>query len=195
MTRQKNSMWATVVTLSVGVVLGCGLSSWIAIPLTASATKEHEKTSHDRRLAQIERAVTALTHSLQSNDSKDALPEPTCAAAQANEDVPRQAIAQIIREELQLALTKGSPEREQARAQEIAIAQALNSPENRAAYQSASAVVHTALAAGRWTDEDGRTFRDIFPQLTNDQRMEVMQMLTPAINRGEIIVETSGPLF
>jgi Arc/MetJ-type ribon-helix-helix transcriptional regulator len=121
--------------------------------------------------------------------------EATCAPSQVNADVPRQALAQIIREELQLALTKGSPERDQARAQDIAIAQALNSPENREAYQSASDVVHAALAAGRWTEEDKRTFHDAFVQLTNDQRMEVMQTLAPAINRGEIAVETSGPLF
>jgi hypothetical protein len=195
MLRQKNGAWVTVVALSVGVVLGCGISSWNAKSATAQATKRNEETQHDRRLVQLEKAVTALTHALQDNDTKGALPETTCAASQSNNDVPRQAIAQIIRGELQLALTKGSPEREQARAQEIAIAQALNSPENRAAYQSASGVVHAALADGRWTDENGRMFRDAFVQLTNDQRMEIMNMLAPAINRGDISVETSGPLF
>jgi hypothetical protein len=162
---------------------------------TAQATKGPEEPALARRLAQLEKAVTALTNSLQSNNTKGSLPKTTCTSSQSNEHNSRQAIAQIIREELQHALLRGNPENQQARAEEIAVAQALHSPENRAAYQSAAAVVHTALVTGRWTDEDGRIFRDAFVQLTNDQRTEVMELLAPAINRGEIVVETSGPLF
>jgi hypothetical protein len=71
----------------------------------------------------------------------------------------------------------------------------LNSPENRAAYQSASDTVRTAVAAKRWTEEDKETFRAAFLRLTNDQRTELMQILAPAINRGDITVEVTGPLF
>jgi hypothetical protein len=194
MTGRKNGVWSTMVTLSAGIVLGLGVSSWIASCSDVQEAKGHKEIKEDQRLTQLEQAVTALTHSPQRNSPQDTI-QSTCAAPQANEDVSRQTLAQIIREELQLALAKGNPEREQARAQEIAIAQALNSPENREAYQSAADVVRTALAAGRWTDENARTFRDAFVHLTNDQRTEVMQTLAPAINRGEVVVETSGPLF
>lgn len=71
----------------------------------------------------------------------------------------------------------------------------LDSPENQAAYQSASDVVNTAVAAKRWTEEDKETLRAAFGLLTNDQRMELMNMLAPAINGGEIAVEVSGSLF
>jgi len=46
-----------------------------------------------------------------------------------------------------------------------------------------------------WTEEDKETFRAAFGLLTNDQRMELMNILAPAINRGEITVEVTGPLF
>ena len=83
----------------------------------------------------------------------------------------------------------------EARAQEIANAQLRNTPENQAAYQNASSVVRTALAAKRWTDEDAHTLRETMGQLTREQHEELMELLLPAINRGELAVETVGPLF
>jgi hypothetical protein len=194
MTRQENGVWRAVMTLSVGLVLGLGGSSWMASCSDLQETKGRQKTGHDQQIAQLEQAVIALTHSLQRNSPQDTLPS-TCISSQTNEGVSRQAIAQIIREELRQALVDATPESQRVKAEEIAIAQALNSPENRAAYQDVSDIVRAALAAGRWTDDDARTFREAFVHLTNDQRMEVMQTLAPAINRGEIVVETSGPLF
>jgi hypothetical protein len=55
--------------------------------------------------------------------------------------------------------------------------------------------VHAAVAAQRWTEEDKETFRDAFGLLTNSQRMELMNILAPAINGGGVRVEVSGPLF
>jgi hypothetical protein len=195
MTGQKHEAWVTVVTLSVGIVLGLGTASWITQSSPLQETKGNEETQHDRRLAQLEQAVTALTHALQLNTTKDALPETSCVASRSNEAVLRQSVAQIVREELQRALPTGGPEREQAKAEGIAVAQALNSPENRAAYQSAVGVVQAVLASGLLTDDDARTLRDARAHLIPDQLAEIMQTLAPAINRGEIIVEASGPLF
>ena len=93
------------------------------------------------------------------------------------------------------AVAQESPEAQRAKEEAIAEAQILNSPENRAAYQSASSVVTTAVAAKRWTEEDKETFRSAFGQLTNNQRMELMNILAPAINNGEVKVEVHGPLF
>jgi hypothetical protein len=194
MTKQKNGVWSAIVTLSVGVILGVGGSSWMTNPSTIQETKSHEETRHDRQLAQLEKAVTDLTHSLQSNNVKGSLSE-TCAASQSHADVLQQSVAQIVHEELRQALANGSPESQRARAEEIAIAQALTSPENRTAYQSVSDVVHAVLGAGRLTDNDAQALRDAFVELTNEQKMEVMRTLVPAINQGTIVVETSGPLF
>ena len=93
------------------------------------------------------------------------------------------------------AVAEASPEAQRAREEAIAEAQVLNTPENREAYQSASDVVRTAIAIKRWTAEAKGTFRSAFGLLTNNQRMELMNMLAPAINRGEITVEVTGPLF
>jgi len=62
-------------------------------------------------------------------------------------------------------------------------------------YQSASSVVQTAVAAKRWTEDDKEDFRAAFGLLTNNQRMELMNILAPAINNGDVKVEGHGPLF
>jgi hypothetical protein len=78
---------------------------------------------------------------------------------------------------------------------DVAEAKILNSPENRTAYQSALSVVNTAVAAKRWTEEDKETFRTAFGALTNTQRMELVNILAPAINNGAVKVEVIGLLF
>jgi hypothetical protein len=93
-------------------------------------------------------------------------------------------LARVIREQIRLGMAEASPK-----------AQILNSPENLTAYQSASSVVTTAVAAKRWTEDDKENFRAAFGQLTNTQRMELMNVLAPAINNGDVKVEVHGPLF
>jgi hypothetical protein len=53
----------------------------------------------------------------------------------------------------------------------------------------------TIITVNRRTEEDKETFRVAFGSLTNDQRMELVNVLAPAINGGEIQVEVTGPLF
>ena len=101
----------------------------------------------------------------------------------------------INREEVRNAVAQESPGAQRAKEEAIAEAKILNSPENRVAYQSASSVVQTAVAAKRWTEEDKENFRGAFGALTNMQRMELMNALIPAINNGDIKVEVHGPLF
>jgi hypothetical protein len=184
-----------IVTLSVGILVGVGAAVWMTQRSPLPETPANAESQHDRRLAQLEQAVGALAQSLQANQTINASPEPTRMAVPANDDVSRQALAQLIRDELRHALANASPEAQRAREEAIAEAEMLNSPENRAAYQSASDTVRTAVAAKRWTEEDKETFRAAFLRLTNDQRTELMQILAPAINRGDITVEVTGPLF
>jgi hypothetical protein len=143
----------------------------------------------------LEQAVQALTQAVQSNPTPAARPEPTQGTAPASTAASRQDLAQVIREEVRRAVAEASPEAQRAREEAIAEAQILNSPENRAAYQSAASVVQTAVAAKRWTEEDKETFRAVFGVLTNTQHLDLMNILAPAINSGEITVEVTGPLF
>jgi hypothetical protein len=183
------------VTLSMGLLVGVGATVWMTPLSPLPETQAHADAQHDQRLAQLEHAVTALTQALQVSQTKNASSEPTRVAVQANDEGSRQALARIIREEVRQAVAEASPEAQRAREEAIAEAQVLNSPENREAYQSASDVVHAAVAAKRWTEEDKETFRDALGLLTNNQRMELMNVLAPAINGGEIKVEVTGPLF
>ena len=125
-------------------------------------THAYADSQHDQRLVKLEQAVTALTQALQVKQTEGVRPEPTRVATPANPEVSRQDLAQLIREEVRHAVADASPEAQRAKEEAIAEAKILNSPENRTAYQSASSVVTTAVAAKRWTEEDKETFRSAF---------------------------------
>ena len=191
---QNKVFWSAIIALGIGLIF-VGAAVWMTPHPPLPELQADADSQHDQRLVRIEQAVTTLTQALQDRQAKDARPEPARVAVPANDEESRQALAKIIREEVQLAVADASPEAQRAREEAIAEAQVLDSPENQAAYQSASDVVTTAVAAKRWTEEDKETFRSAFGLLTNDQRMELMNTLAPAINDGEITVEVMGPLF
>jgi hypothetical protein len=195
MTAQNKGFRTTVVMLSMGLLVGVGAAVWVTQPTPLPEPQTHVDPQHDQRLVKLEQAVMALTQAVQSNQTKTVRPEPSQVVAPANGEVSRQTLAQVIREEVRHAVADASPEAQRAREEALAEAQILNSPENREAYQSASGVVTAAVAAKRWTEEDKETFRAAFGALTNNQRMELMNVLAPAINNGEVTVEVRGPLF
>jgi hypothetical protein len=195
MTKQNTRFWTTMVTLSMGLLVGVGAAGWLTPPSPLPEPPAHTDSQPDHRLGQLEQAVTALTQALQVKQTNTVTPAPTQVTVHANDDASRQALAQLIRDEVRRAVAEASPEAQRAREEALAEAELLNSPENRAAFQSASDVVNTAVAAKRWTEEDKEDFRAAFGLLTNDQRMELMNILAPAINGGEVTVETTGPLF
>ena len=200
-------------TLSMGLLVGVGATVWLTPRSPLQETPAHVNSQQDRRLGQLEHAVTALTQALHGKQeqlehavtalmqalhgkqTKDVRPEPTRVAVPANDQASRQALAQLIRDEVRQAVADASPEAQRAREEASAEAAVLASPENRAAYQSAADVVQAAVAARRWTEEDKEEFRAAFGLLTNTQRMELMHILAPAINNGEVKVEVTGPLF
>jgi hypothetical protein len=179
----------------MGILVGVGVAVWLTPRPPLPETRANTGSQHDQQLVQLAHAGTALPQASQVSQMKTSPPEPTRVAASANTDVSSQALAQIIRNEVRRALAEASPEAQRAREEAIVEAQVLNSSENRAAYQSASDVVHAAVAAKRWTEEDKETLSSAFGSLTNNQRMELMNILAPAINGGEIMVEVNGPLF
>lgn len=195
MTGQKNRPWSTIATLSMSILVGVGVAVWLTPPPPLPDTPAQADSQHAHRLVKLEQAVTSLTQALHSGQTKNARSETTRVAVQANDENSRQALAQLIRDEIRRALADASPAAQRAREEALANAEVLNSPENRVAYQNASDVVHAAVATKRWTEEDKETFQDTFLRLTNDQRAELMDILAPAINRGEITVEVNGPLF
>jgi hypothetical protein len=195
MTAQNKGRWTTITALSIGILMGVGATVWLTPSPSLPKPLAYAESQHDHRLVKLEQAVTALTQALQVKQTQDGRPEPTCETAQASPEISRQDLAQLIRDEVRHAVAEASPENQRAREEALAEAQLLNSPENRTAYQSASDAVHTAMAAKRWTEEDKETFRAAFGALTNDQRMELMNVLAPAINNGEVKVEVTGPLF
>ena len=195
MTQQYKRIWQAIMTVSLGLIVGVGVFTWMTQLPPAPEQAVQVDSHNDQRLVKLEQAVMALTQVVHSNQMRAARPEPTKVIAPANSEVSRQDLAQIIRDEVRHAVADASPEAQRAKEEAIAEAQILNSPENRAAYQNASSVVTTAVAAKRWTEEDKETFRASFGQLTNDQRMELMNVLAPAINNGQVKVEVMGPLF
>ena len=164
-------------------------------PLPLPELQAHADSQHDQRLVQLEQAVTALTQSLQVKQTKDACPEPTRVALPGSAEESFQVLARLIRDEMRQAAADMSPENQRAREEAIAEAKILNSPENHVAYQTASSVVTTAVAAKRWTEDDRETFTSAAGLLTSNQRTELMDRLIPAVNNGEVKVEVNGPLF
>ena len=195
MTSHYKKVWQTIFTASLTLLLGVGVFMWTSQQPAVPQSQVQTTAPDDQRLARLEQAVLALTHAVQNNQAKVVKSEPTKEPAPANSDVSRHDLAQIIREEVRNAVAQESPEAQRAKEEAIAEAKILNSPENKVAYQSASSVVQTAVAAKRWTEDDKEAFREAFGQLTNNQRMELMNTLAPAINNGHVKVEVRGPLF
>lgn len=195
MTKQHTGLWTTMVILGIGLLVGAGAAGWLTSRPPLQETHVNADSQPDHRLGKLEQAVTALTQALHVKQTNNVAPAPTPVTVQVNDEATRQALAQLIRDEVRRAVAEASPEAQRAREEAIAEAEILNSSENRAAYQSATDVVQAAVAAKRWTEEDKEDFRAAFGLLTNAQRMELMNLLAPAINNGEIKVEVKGPLF
>lgn len=195
MTTQAKKPWTILGTLSLGILAGVSMTMAMFTPPSRPGPHLHADSRQDNRLAKIEEALTALTQAVQTTPTNTACAEPTRVALPGNAEESFQALARLLRDEIRQAAADLSPENQRAREEAMAEATILNSPENHVAYQTASRVVTTAVAAQRWTEEDKETFTSALGPLTSHQRMELMDKLIPAVNRGEIAVEVHGPLF
>jgi hypothetical protein len=70
-----------------------------------------------------------------------------------------------------------------------------NSPENIQALTTITGVVSNALAQGKWTTTDFAAVLPYAHQLTDDQRIKFINEIANAVNRQELELETTFPLF
>jgi hypothetical protein len=56
-------------------------------------------------------------------------------------------------------------------------------------------LVDEALSAGRWTDEEARTFREVSSRMNGEHIADLVARLSTALDRNELDVSTSGPPF
>lgn len=70
-----------------------------------------------------------------------------------------------------------------------------NSPENVQAFTTVTGVVSGALAQGKWTPTDLAAISPYTHQLTLEQRLNLINEVANAVNRQELELETSFPLF
>ncbi len=194
MNKPNKALALAILAATIGL-LYAGAAAWMSPEPPLPQPQRSAGSRDEERLEKLEQAVAALTQALHDRQGKDAAPKSRSVAAPAIEPESREALAQMIREEVGQTVAEESPEAQRAREEAIAEAELLASPENQEAYQSASAVVTRAVADKRWTQEDREMFRAAFGHLTRDQLMELTSILAPAVNNGEVKVEVIGPLF
>jgi len=68
-------------------------------------------------------------------------------------------------------------------------------PDDPASADRGRAIVGAARHVGRWTEEDAAALRSAMGAMSDAQRSEVLALLVPAINRGELALTFEGPIF
>jgi hypothetical protein len=123
--------------------------------------------------------------------SRGALPPSTTVAAAFDSPALRREIRQMLQEELRAFASTGAGSASPAAKPEPPPPSA----ESVAATEQAHRLLEAAATARRWTDRDREQLRVLLPQLTNEQRQEILTSLIPAVNRGDIKVETTGSIY
>lgn len=128
---------------------------------------------------------------LESRSEKNSAPRETVFAscnALVDPGVLRDAIRSALAEAPVTPAAKYGADAAPAKAPVVSV-------ESRVAQQTADAVVTRALSAHVWGKEDVAEMRGVLPQLDPQQTQAMMSRLLPAINRGEVKLQTDGPLF
>lgn len=111
------------------------------------------------------------------------------ATALPDGEALRRDVGQIVREELRAFVAQSSG------AARTTTTAAPNEPEpqNDEMRGRALALVQAATGKRTWTKDDASALHQLMPQLTADQRQEVVQTLLPLLNSGNIRVDTRAP--
>jgi len=199
------------IALMAFVMFGAGYLVALGVRVVSLPATQHEAVPDEygqilrqthARLDRVEQTLTTLAGAvgdaiqasarLEEHSARSAEPVRSTPQALPSEQALRQEIAQILREELWNVLAAAGAGADGVQAEDMAAAKVLDTPQNVEAYTRAHEVVRGALASRYWADDDAQELRQSFASLTNAQREEILQILFPAINRGEIAVETSG---
>jgi hypothetical protein len=212
----KRKAFVALLTFGTGLLIGLGVGVGISRSMSkdkvahetatayAQVLQQHiarlaevERAFQQRtaRLADIEQAFAAATNVLQSTPPSMAKPDGHVVATLPGETVLRQEVNRLLREELRDVLAAVGAGEAQAQGEEVEAEETEQTQENKEAFDTAYDIVGNALTVGRWTDDDGHSFRHALTSLTGKQQEELLELLIPAVNRGEIKVETVGPLF
>jgi hypothetical protein len=205
-----------LVTFGTGLLVGLGTG----VGLSGSLTKDHvapeaatayaqvlqqhtvrltevERSFQQRmvRLADIEQALAVSANAFRNAPPSLVGTDRDVVASLPGAPVLRQEVNRLLREELREVLAAVGTGETQGPGDRAKAEETVQTQENREAFDAAYDIVGHALAVGRWTDDDGHSFRHALASLTGTQQQELLELLLPAVNRGEIKVETVGPLF
>jgi TolA-binding protein len=195
--RRHHVVLIAVLAFGMGSLLTAGMWSGETQPDSPGASARRESSAPfqalQRQLNRLEQTLTLVANSGQRITSQGLSLAEAQATTPIDEAELRQTISRVVREELQKGLAAVGALSPETDAAALAAAELLNSPENQRAYRAARDVVQVALADGNWTDDDVQDLRSAFAHLTTDQQQEVLQILIPAVNNGQLMMETTGP--
>ena len=181
-------------------MLGGGLLVAPWFPLFGTSPAYQTPTDQAQTLAQLNSRVDEIEKSLTSLTKT--FPNPVHRSNTTNRQIAsttgisRSEIARLLREKLQSVFATVEADRRIPYGAERVIAdEIMNTPENIQAYNDAHDRVKSAQVRGRWTNDDADSLRGSIGFLTVEQQEEIFLTLIPAMNRGEIAVETTGPPF
>lgn len=180
------TLLVAALALASGLALGTFASPRLrpAPALPAATPSEAPSAELDARFARLEEKIDALHATVFAATQSG-------AGAQAG-GASADQVSAALRRELERAARRAPAPQEQAKAEQVAIEAR---PENAPAQARAERVVSQALAARRWTMDDAHALRESLAALSPQQGAALLEQLVPAVNRGEIELETPGPLF
>lgn len=119
-------------------------------------------------------------------------PESTIAAMKPpNEELLRESIQTILKDEIQAYLRQVREEKPRSDTATASTATPAARPRPRAKVNpqvalESHAIVDRALAAGVWTDNDNNALLRLSPQMSEAQRVELLEKLFGAINQKQL---------
>lgn len=171
-------LWVPL-SLALGWALGVGTERVSGFPPSAPDGSLRALEQLDARLSAIPGQVAALQA------------QTRCATSAAGEGLDlaalRAELRGVLREELSMMAAKHEPAK--------ASSEQLVPPESLVVMERGQRLLDDALRARRWGDAQAEELRGLFPGLTAAQQQQLAQKLAVSINRGELVVETTGLPF
>lgn len=179
-----------------------GLSSMIAIALITAGVKYYGEIpvtaetvtpgleQLNSKLQENQQAIAVLSKKIGAINTHP-VPETKALNAELGNE-----IRNLIRSELKtFAAAINNNPRAQVVPAEYQEQASFQEDDNLEAYAIAVSLMDTALSEGRWTREDSDDLQEVFFDLKNPQRVEIIKELMAAVETNQIEMETEGLLF